>query len=155
MIGWTLMASVALTVAPAASSSTPDYRMSVTYHPDARRAYKPTEPMWRGDPPCGRFPTSGSGTLRLTGAITEPKLKHKQKSDYSHLTPKTRPFSPFFAEFTISMEGRVTEVRVLRSVSEEFDRLVLRELETSVYRPATLEGVPVPVCATILARPHP
>jgi hypothetical protein len=130
-------------------------RMKVIYHADARRPYDPNEPAWSGPPPCSGFPTSGAGTLQINAASTPPKLKRKTPGDYSRLTARTRAFTSFLAEYTISAQGRVVEVRVLRAVSEEFDRIVLGELETSVYEPATLNGAPVSVCATLLARPHP
>jgi len=95
--------------------------------------------------------------LRLTSdsPVTPPQLRSRKRADYRRLTAKTRLFAPFLAECTVSAEGRVSEVRVLRSVSDEFDRLVLSELESSVYTPATLKGEPIPVCLTYTARPHP
>jgi len=140
-----------------ASSSAAVPKMKVTYHPEARRPYDPAEPAGTGDPPCSRFPTSGVGTLRYTrdGLIEAPRLRSKKKGDVSVLTSKTRPFSTFLAECIISTEGHVTEVRVLRGVSDEFDHLILAELGSSVYEPATLDGTPVSVCYLLTARPHP
>lgn len=132
-------------------------QMKVTYHVEARRPYKPDESVWTGEPPCSQFPAAGQGPLRLTSdsPVTPPHLRSKKKADYSHLTSKTRLFAPFLAECTISAEGRVSEVRVLRSVSDEFDRLVLSELESSTYTPATFKGQAIPVCLTYTVRLHP
>jgi len=148
---------LALACMSQAADPPPDSHMKVIYHPKARRPYKPDEPIWSGEPPCSRFPTAGQGPLRLTGdsSVTPPQLRSRKKADYSHLTSKTRLFAPFVAECTISAEGRVSEVRVLRYVSDEFDRLVLSELESSLYTPAAFKEAPIPVCLTYTARPHP
>jgi len=150
-----LAGMISAVLASGQGDSVPASSMTVMYHPDAKRPYEPTEPMWSGGPPCSQFPSTGSGTLRLTRSMTPPKLLRKTKADYSRLGPKTRLFAPFLAEYTVSTEGKVTQVRVLRSVSDEFDALVLGELRSSVYDPAKLEGIPVTTCATLVARPHP
>ncbi len=139
----------------APAQSTP--KMVVSYHPDAKRPYDPKAPVWSGEPPCGGYPAQGSGTLRVgsDSRITPPRLKRKTRGDLSRLTSATRLFSTFLAEITVSAAGRVSEVRVLRSVSEEFDQLMLGELESAVYEPATLDGVAVPACIVLTARPHP
>jgi hypothetical protein len=135
----------------------PHPTMTVTYHPDAKRPYDPLEPLWMGEPPCARFPTHGEGTLRLgrDSEVTEPRLLKKERGDYSHLTSKTRLFATLLAEYVLSEQGRITHVHVLRSASDEFDSVVLGELESSLWEPATLEGRPVAVCVAFTARAHP
>ena len=152
LISWMLMACLS-----GAVEQQPDPEMQVTYHPKAKAPYNPREPMWSGEPPCSQFPTSGEGTLRVgdDSSIKPPKLRHRKTGDYSTLTSKTRLFAPFVAEYTISAQGRVSSVRVLRSVSDEFDRLILAELASSSWTPATLKGVPVAACVAFTARPHP
>ncbi len=153
-LAWLVLA-VGCLASNAGLPASPD--MQVSYHPQAKRPYKPDEPLWSGETPCGQFPAVGQGTLRLTAdsPVKPPRLLHKKNADLSALTSKTRLFVPLLAECTISVEGRVTNVRVLRSVSDEFDRIVLAELASSHYAPATLNGAPVAVCMTYTARPHP
>jgi hypothetical protein len=151
----TLLITGVLTGLP--SDPPPGHKMKVTYHPDAKRPHEPNEPFWQGPTPCGEYPTDGQGILRLTrdGKVKPPKLLRKQRGDYSRLTSKTRAFTTLFAQYILSAEGRITEVTVLRSVSDEFDALVLGELESAEYEPATLEGHPVAVCVVFTATAHP
>ena len=100
-----LAGMISAVLASGQGDSVPASSMAVKYHPDAKRPYEPTEPMWSGGPPCSQFPSTGSGTLRLTRAMTPPKLLRKTKADYSRLGPKTRLFAPFLAEYTVSTEG--------------------------------------------------
>ena len=135
----------------------PEPQMQVTYHAKAKAPHDPHEPFWSGESPCSQYPTSGQGTLRVGAGspVKPPELKYRTKADYSTLTSKTRLFAMLLAECTVSAEGRVTAVRVLRSVSDEFDRLVLAELASSIWTPATLNGAPVAACVTFTAQPHP
>jgi len=131
--------------------------MEVHYRPDAKRPYDPKEKVWQGEPPCARFPPQGEGTVSLdpSGEVTPPKLISRHRGDYSKLTSATRLFQPFVAELIVGTEGYITEVTVVRSVSDEFDELILGEFESSVYEPGTLQGKPVSVCMFVTARPHP
>lgn len=142
---------------PSAADPPPAPQMHVTYHPKAKAPYDPEEPMWTGEPPCSQYPTSGQGTLQAGGdsPVTPPRLAYRKQSDYSKLSSKTRPFAPFIAECTVSAEGRLGSVRVLRSVSDEFDRLILAELASTRWTPATLNGARVAACLAFTARPHP
>jgi hypothetical protein len=131
--------------------------MKVLYHADAKRPRGPDEPFWEGEYPCAEYPTQGEGPLRLTNEnkVTPPRLLRKQGADFGHLSSRTSPSAAFFAEYIVSEAGRISQVTVLRSVSNEFDALILAELESSVYKPATVNGRKVAVCMAFTATAPP
>jgi hypothetical protein len=143
----------ALLVVETLAFGTGDYGFVLSYHPTAKRERKPTEPFWAGEPPCGNTasPSPGPGAKKFV----QPKLLKQASADLSKLTAKTRAFVPFLAEVTISAEGRVSAVRILRSSSAEFDAVVLRQLGSQVYEPARLDERAVATCMVYTARPHP
>lgn len=132
-------------------------RMKVTYHAEAKRERAGDQPMWEGEAPCSQYPTEGESVLRLTrDGFDPPRLKERSPADYSALKGKLQAFEGIFlAEVVVGSSGRVAAVHVLRSVAPEYDELVLRELESSRYEPATREGSPVSVCIAYMSYPHP
>lgn len=139
------------------TASVDTHRMEVTYHAQSRRQRADNEPLWEGEAPCSQYPTEGEGILRLTrDEFNPPNLKERSRADFSSLEGKVRPFQGIFlAEVVVASSGRVTAVHILRSVAREYDELVLSELESSKYEPATRDGVPVPVCMAYMSYPHP
>jgi hypothetical protein len=124
---------------------TPALTMKVTYDPAARGPYGPQDAVW-SRPLCDASRAEG---------VTPPRLKHKPAPERRHPATEASLSRPFLAEFTISAEGRVTEAHVLQSVSEEDDAMWLRQLEGSIYEPATLKGTPVAVCRSLRAQSLP
>ena len=147
---WTLLLiSMALL-----GEGTPPQPFVVIYHPDAKRAYNPNEPLWDGRPICGpEASPAGSGSRvksRPPKRIDNTRPTYPSREEMQKWGPGT-----FLAEATISVTGRIKQVQVLRSNSEGFDAFALQDLAAQRYEPARLKGKPIEFCMVYTARPHP
>lgn len=86
--------------------------------------------------------------LRVGEGIVEPRKLHSVPPVYPELARQARVQGTVVLECTISPEGRVTDVRVLRGVPllDEAARDAVRQW---VYTPTLLDGRPVPVIMTV------
>jgi TonB family protein len=96
-----------------------------------------------GDLPAAAPLTS---PLRVGSNIPEPKLLKRVDPVYP---AGTVPASVTVAEIIIGGDGRVTEVRILRSTGVTVDTAAIAALRQWVYQPTLLNGVPVPVIMTV------
>jgi TonB family protein len=86
--------------------------------------------------------------VRVGGAIREPrKLKHVNPV-YPDIAKQARVQGVVILECTISPDGRVTDVKLLRGIPL-LDQAAIEAVKQWVYTPTLLNGVPVPVIMTI------
>jgi protein TonB len=86
--------------------------------------------------------------VRVGGQIKEPKkLKHINPA-YPDIAKQARVQGVVILECTISPQGRVTDVKVLRGIPL-LDSAAIEAVKQWVYSPTLLNGVPVPVIMTV------
>jgi protein TonB len=86
--------------------------------------------------------------VRVGGQIKEPKkLKHVAPV-YPDIAKQARVQGIVIVECTISPQGRVTDVKVLRGIPL-LDAAAIEAVRQWVYTPTLLNGVPVPVIMTV------
>jgi protein TonB len=86
--------------------------------------------------------------VRPGGDIRRPVKVRDVRPEYPDLALKARIEGTVILECTISTEGRVSEVRVLRGVPL-LDDAAVEAVRRWVYTPTLLNGVPVPVVMTV------
>jgi TonB family protein len=87
-------------------------------------------------------------TVRVGGTIREPrKLKHVNPV-YPAIAKQAHTEGVVILECSISPQGRVTEVRVLRGIPL-LDQAAIDAVRQWEYEPTLLDGVPVPVINTV------
>ncbi len=86
--------------------------------------------------------------VRVGGQIKEPKkLKHVPPV-YPDIAKQARVQGVVILESTISPQGKVTDVKVLRGIPL-LDQAAIDAVKQWVYTPTLLNGVPVPVIMTV------
>jgi protein TonB len=86
--------------------------------------------------------------VRVGGQIKEPKrLKYVQPA-YPDIAKQARVQGVVILECTISPQGKVTDVKVLRGIPL-LDQSAVEAVKQWVYTPTLLNGVPVPVIMTV------
>ena len=86
--------------------------------------------------------------VRVGGQIKEPKkLKHVAPV-YPPIARSARVQGQVVLECTISPQGRVTDVRLVRGIPL-LDASAIEAVKQWVYTPTLLNGVPVPVIMTV------
>jgi TonB family protein len=83
------------------------------------------------------------------GEVTEPRLLYRVEPVYSEIARKLRLEGVAVLQAIISADGRVEEVRVVKSAHAFLDAEAVRAVEQWRYRPATLKGRPVRVYLTV------
>jgi len=86
--------------------------------------------------------------IRVGGQIKEPKkLKHVNPT-YPDIAKQARVQGVVILECTISPQGKVSDVKVLRGIPL-LDQAAIDAVKQWVYTPTLLNGVPVPVIMTV------
>ena len=86
--------------------------------------------------------------VRVGGNIKEPKkIKHVTPT-YPDIARQARVQGVVILECTISPQGRVTNVKVLRGIPL-LDKSAVDAVKQWIYTPTLLNGVPVPVIMTV------
>jgi len=86
--------------------------------------------------------------IRVGGQIKEPKkLKHVAPT-YPEIAKQARVQGVVILECTISPQGKVTDVKILRGIPL-LDQAAVSAVRQWVYTPTLLNGVPVPVIMTV------
>lgn len=95
-------------------------------------------------------PASAPATapVRVGGAIKEPVLVKRVEPVY----PAGTPAGASIAEVVVGVDGRISEVRILRSLNAQADAAVVAALRQWVYQPTLLNGVAVPVVMSVTIR---
>lgn len=86
--------------------------------------------------------------VRVGGNIKEPKKLKEVKPVYPAIARSARVQGLVILECTISPQGKVQDVRVLRSLPL-LDQAAMEAVRQWVYTPTLLNGVPVPVIMTV------
>ena len=86
--------------------------------------------------------------VRVGGQIKEPKKLKDVKTVYPDIAKQARVQGVVILECTISPQGKVTNVTVLRGIPL-LDAAAIEAVKQWVYTPTLLNGVPVPVIMTV------
>ena len=82
---------------------------------------------------------------RVTGDVTRPELLRRVEPEYPRFARMQRQEGIVVLRVVIDEEGRVGEPTVIRSVSKTIDSAAIEAVSQWRYRPAYLNGHPVPV----------
>jgi periplasmic protein TonB len=96
-------------------------------------------------------PSAGDSTRLFVpgGDVTEPRLLYRVEPSYSEIARKLRLEGVVVLQAIISADGRIEEVRVVKSAHALLDADAVAAVEQWRYRPATLKGRPVRVSLTV------
>ena len=86
--------------------------------------------------------------VRVGGQIKEPKKLKHVAPNYPDIAKQARVQGVVILECTISPQGKVTDVKVLRGIPL-LDQAAIDAVKQWVYTPTLLNGVPVPVIMTV------
>ena len=86
--------------------------------------------------------------VRVGGQIKEPKKLKNVNPVYPDIARQARVQGVVILECTISPQGKVTDVKVLRGIPL-LDQAAVEAVRQWVYTPTLLNGVPVPVIMTV------
>jgi periplasmic protein TonB len=86
--------------------------------------------------------------VRVGGQIKEPKKLKNVTPVYPDIAKQARVQGIVILECTISPQGKVTDVKVLRGIPL-LDAAAIDAVKQWVYSPTLLNGVPVPVIMTV------
>lgn len=86
--------------------------------------------------------------VRVGGQIKEPKKVKNVEPVYPDIAKQARVQGIVILECTISPQGRVTDVKVLRGIPL-LNESAVAAVKQWVYSPTLLNGVPVPVIMTV------
>jgi len=93
-------------------------------------------------------PPPPTQAVRVGGQIKEPKKLKNVPPVYPDIAKQARVQGVVILECTISPQGRVTDVKVLRGIPL-LDSAAIDAVKQWVYTPTLLNGVPVPVIMTV------
>lgn len=97
------------------------------------------------EPPAAPPPPQA---VRVGGAIKEPKRLKNVPPAYPDIAKQARVQGVVILECTISPEGKVIDVKILRGIPL-LDQAAVDAVKQWVYAPTLLNGVPVPVIMTV------
>jgi periplasmic protein TonB len=86
--------------------------------------------------------------VRVGGQIKEPKKLRNVAPSYPDIAKQARVQGVVILECTISPQGKVSDVKVLRGIPL-LDQAAIDAVKQWVYTPTLLNGVPVPVIMTV------
>ena len=86
--------------------------------------------------------------VRVGGQIKEPKKLKNVSPSYPDIAKQARVQGVVILECTISPQGKVSDVKVLRGIPL-LDQAAVDAVRQWVYTPTLLNGVPVPVIMTV------
>jgi protein TonB len=86
--------------------------------------------------------------VRVGGQIKEPKKLKQVAPVYPDIAKQARVQGVVILECTISPQGKVTDVKILRGIPL-LDAAAIEAVKQWVYSPTLLNGVPVPVIMTV------
>ena len=86
--------------------------------------------------------------VRVGGQIKEPKKLKTVNPEYPDIAKQARVQGVVILECTISPQGKVTDVKILRGIPL-LDAAAVEAVKQWVYSPTLLNGVPVPVIMTV------
>jgi len=101
-----------------------------------------------GVPEAPPPPPPPPAPVRVGGAIQAPKKVRDVSPSYPPIAQSARVQGVVILEATIGPDGRVADVRVLRSIPL-LDAAAIEAVRQWVYTPTLLNNVPVPVIMTV------
>ncbi len=93
-------------------------------------------------------PPPPTQAVRVGGQIKEPKKVTNVNPSYPDIAKQARVQGIVILECTISPQGKVTDVKILRGIPL-LDQAAVDAVKQWVYTPTLLNGVPVPVIMTV------
>lgn len=102
-------------------------------------------------PPPPPPPPAPKDPVRIGGDILPPTKMRDVAPIYPPIAQSARVQGMVILEATIGVDGRVTNVRVLRSIPL-LDRAAVEAVQQWEYSPTRLNGVPVPVVMSVTVR---
>lgn len=93
-------------------------------------------------------PPPPQAAVRVGGQIKEPKKLKNVNPAYPDIAKQARVQGVVILECTISPQGKVSDVKVLRGIPL-LDQAAVDAVKQWVYTPTLLNGVPVPVIMTV------
>jgi periplasmic protein TonB len=99
-------------------------------------------------PPAPPPPPVPSGPVRVGGQIKPPSKLSNASPIYPPMAKQARVEGTVILEATISPQGRVTDVKVLRGIPL-LDNAAINAVRQWHYSPTRLNGTPVPVIMTV------
>ena len=89
------------------------------------------------------------GPVRVGGLLSQPVLLHRVEPVYPSVAVAARVQGVAILETIVDEEGRVTDVRVLRSANPLLDREAIAAVRQWRYTPVVLNGTPVKFILTV------
>jgi protein TonB len=93
-------------------------------------------------------PPAPGAPVRIGGTIRAPRQTRRVAPVYPPIAQSARVSGVVIVEATVDEQGRVTDVRVLRSIPL-LDQAAIDAVRQWEYEPVLLNGVPVPVVMTV------
>lgn len=117
----------------------------------------PGGPFGIGDgtgPGIGKGPGPGSISYKALGITQEPKLLHAEEPEYSDEARQARYQGSVLLAIEVDVNGRVTNVRVMRSLGLGLDEKAIAAVLKWNFRPAMAGGRPVTAPAQVQVTFH-
>lgn len=92
------------------------------------------------------------GPIRVGGQIKEPRKTREVKPLYPEIARKARIEGVVILEITVSKQGKVRDVKVLRGLAMGLTEAAVEAVKQWEYEPSTLNGRPVEVLVTVTVR---
>jgi len=102
----------------------------------------------------GNGPGPGGISYKSLGITQEPKLLHAEEPEYSDEARKARYQGSVLLAIDVDADGRVTNVRVLRSLGLGLDERAIAAVQKWKFRPAMAGGRPVTARAQVQVTFH-
>ena len=99
-------------------------------------------------PPPPPPPVVPKGPVRVGGKIREPRKTRNVTPTYPEMAKRARVQGTVILEATLSPQGRVMDLKVLRGIPM-LDDAAISAVKQWSYTPTLLNGVPVPVIMTV------
>src|SRR5262249_9768240 len=99
-------------------------------------------------PPPPPTPQAATTPVRLGGQLTAPALVARVEPEYPDIAVAAHAQGAVILEAVVDAEGRVTDVKVVRSV-HFLDKPAMAAVKRWRYAPLMLNGVPTPFIITV------
>ena len=97
------------------------------------------------EPPATSLAANRSRPLRVNGSVLPPRKIHAPWPPYTEEARKSRTQGVVILEAIIDAMGNVTDVKVLKGLPQGLTDSAVVSIRDWKFKPATLEGRPVPV----------
>ena len=92
--------------------------------------------------------------LRVTGDIKAPEVIRKVDAEYPPSASDTGIEGIVIADVRIERDGSIADVRIVKSLSADFDEKAVAAIRQWKFKPATYLDKPVPVVFTVTVNFH-